>query len=285
MALPPALTELADTYPLPSNATFKGGITKLLNYVLGLLGSLGTPADARDTLGIGSTISFRNLIINGRFKVNQRAVSGTVTLAAGIYGHDRWKAGSGGCTYTFATSGGVTTITITSGSLVQVIEDQNIIGSTYTVSRTGTAQGRIVGGTYAAAPFQITGVTGGASLSVEFGAGTLTNVQVEPGSAVTPAEVRPIAVELAMCKRYGQPLEAGFIGPVVSGTPYGSVVEYPAQMRTTPTITGVTDITSSNFGGSTTFTPVSETSFYCSKTANATNNGIFISRAFASAEL
>lgn len=52
MALPPALTELADAYPLPSNATFKAGITKLLNYATGLLGSTGNQAEARALLGI-----------------------------------------------------------------------------------------------------------------------------------------------------------------------------------------------------------------------------------------
>lgn len=207
----PALTELADTYPLPSNATFRTGIGKLQQATTGLLGTTGTAPDARDALGIGSTISFRNKIINGRFTFNQRAVSGTVVLTAGQYGHDRWKAGSGGCTYTFSTSGGVNTITITAGSLVQVIAARNIAGGTYTVSRTGTAQGRIVGGTYAAAPFQITGVTAAATLSVEFGTGTLANVQVEPGAAVTPTEMRHDEVERLLCMAYCEAFPIGVL--------------------------------------------------------------------------
>ena len=89
---------------------------------------------------------FKNRIINGTFGINQRVVSGTVTLTAGIYGHDRFKAGASGCTYTFATSANITTLTITAGSLIQVIEGVNLESATYTLSFSGTAQGKIGGG-------------------------------------------------------------------------------------------------------------------------------------------
>lgn len=61
MATPPARTELADTYPAPSNATFRTGIGKLYDYVTALLGASGSAADARIALGAapltGSAIS------------------------------------------------------------------------------------------------------------------------------------------------------------------------------------------------------------------------------------
>src|SRR6056297_1384954 len=76
----------------------------------------------------------RNAIINGNFGVNQRGVSGTLSLSTGEYGHDRWKAGSSGCTYTFSTTEGVTTIDISAGSLIQVIEDVNLVTDTYVLS-------------------------------------------------------------------------------------------------------------------------------------------------------
>ena len=67
-----------------------------------------------------------NRIINGNFAINQRGqVSGTA-LAAAAYGHDRWKAGASGCTYTFTAALPDTTITITTGSLTQIIEGGNI---------------------------------------------------------------------------------------------------------------------------------------------------------------
>lgn len=148
-----------------------------------------------------STLMFRNKIINGNFAINQRAVSGTVVLAAGQYGHDRWKAGAGGCTYTFATVANVTTITITAGSLIQIIEGINLQSGTHILSWQGTAQGKIGAGDYGAS--DITGMAvGGTNLVIEFGTGTLSNVQLEQGSVATEFEQRPIGVELQLCQRY-----------------------------------------------------------------------------------
>ena len=89
--------------------------------------------DSSDYAAAGS-VTGKNKIINGNFLINQRLVSGTVTLSAGAYGHDRFKAGSSGATYTFATSANVTTITITAGSLIQVVEGNNLQSGTYVLS-------------------------------------------------------------------------------------------------------------------------------------------------------
>ena len=149
----------------------------------------------------GVAIGTKNVIINGNFNINQRAVSGTVTLAAGAYGHDRFKAGASGCTYTFATVENVTTITISAGSLIQVIEGLNLQTGTYTLSWSGTAQGKIGGGSYSATG--VTGsATGGTNLNVEFNTGTLSLVQLEKGSTATSFDYRPYGTELALCQRY-----------------------------------------------------------------------------------
>lgn len=149
----------------------------------------------------GGPIGAKNAIINGSFGINQRGVSGTVTLSAGAYGHDRWKAGASGCTYTFATSENVTTLTISAGSLIQVIEGLNLNSGTYTLSWTGTAQGKIGAGSYAGSG--VTGTaTGGTNLNIEFGTGTVSLVQFEPGSVATPFERRPFTTELQLCQRY-----------------------------------------------------------------------------------
>lgn len=154
--------------------------------------------------GLADLISTKvnpNAIINGCFRVNQRAVSGTVTLAAGVYGHDRWKAGASGCTYTFAENGGMVTITITAGSLIQVVEGTNLETATYCLSWTGTSQGKIGSGTASASG--VTGsVTGGINLSIEFGTGTLSKVKLEKGNVTTPFIKRSISEELALCFRY-----------------------------------------------------------------------------------
>jgi hypothetical protein len=150
----------------------------------------------------------RNCVINGNFAVNQRSVSGTVTLAAGAYGHDRWKAGASGCTYTFATSGIDTVITITAGSLMQVIEGHNIEGGVYRLSQAGTAQARIgvngsaPSGSYAAAPLSSSTATANQNVTVEFSTGTVSKVQLQAGAQATAFERRPYPLELSLCKRY-----------------------------------------------------------------------------------
>lgn len=143
----------------------------------------------------------KNALINANFLVNQRAVSGSVILAAGAYGHDRWKAGSGGCTYTFSTTNNVTTVTISAGTLVQVIEGLNLSSGTYTLGWSGTAQGKIGAGSFSASG--VTGVVvGGTNLSIEFGTGTLSLPQLEKGSNATPFEYVPFDRQLEACQRY-----------------------------------------------------------------------------------
>jgi hypothetical protein len=192
---------------------------------------------------IQAQLSGRNAIINGDFGINQRAVSGTVTLSAGAYGHDRWKAGASGCTYTFATSANVTTLTITASSLIQVIEGVNLDSGTYVLSWTGTAQGKIGAGSYSASG--VTGsATGGTNLSIEFNTGTVSLVQFEKGSVVTPFERRSRAMEDTLCRRYYCEVDAEFVFDGILGTGSGGVTVghmwvFPVQMRSVPTVSVV----------------------------------------------
>lgn len=194
---------------------------------------------------------FRNHLINGSFTVNQRAVSGTVTLVAGAYGHDRFKAGAAGCTYTFSTSGADTILTILAGSLQQVIEGANIEGGNYVMSWTGTAQGKIGAGNYAASGVTAASVTGGSNLTVEFGTGTLSKVQLEPGATASSFERRPIGVELSLCKRYylssftGAPrnnniaqvcADGGVATIEANGNYGGNTLLFDVEMRAAPTL-------------------------------------------------
>lgn len=168
------------------------------------IGATTPAAGSFSSLNGGALGGRRNLVINGNFAVNQRVVSGTVTLAAGIYGHDRWKGGASGGTYTFAVSGIDTNLTISAGSIQQVIEGLFVAGTTYTLSWTGAAQGRFNGGTYASSPIAITGITAAANLTIEFNTGTVGSVQVEPGTAATPFERNPLPQEIHLCQRYYQ---------------------------------------------------------------------------------
>jgi len=169
--------------------------------VSGVVAATTLTGDGSALTGIAT--SGNNKIINGDFAVNQRAVSGTVSLSSGEYGHDRFKAGSSGATYTFATSENVTTITITAGTLQQVIDGNNLQSGTHTLSWTGTAQGKIGGGSFAATG--VTGTaTGGTNLTIEFNTGTITKVQLELGSSATAFEYLLYANQYTLCQRYYQ---------------------------------------------------------------------------------
>jgi hypothetical protein len=206
------------------------------NYVLSLVaGGVVSPYPPGDY----------NKLINGNFALNQRAKSGTVTLAAGAYGHDRWKAGAAGCTYTFATVNNITTITITAGSLIQVIEGINLFTGTYTLSWTGTAQGKIGAGSYGATG--ITGTaTGGTNLNIEFNIGTLSKAQFNVGIVALPFQLRSYSHEILDSLRYRcQSWADSAVSPAVGSIGCSALttsalavnVRFTIPMRTSPTIT------------------------------------------------
>lgn len=236
-----------------------------------------------------SASSFRNKLINGNFSVNQRGVSGTVVLAAGQYGHDRWKAGASGCTYTFATSGGITMLTITAGSLQQVIEGINLQSGTHTLSWTGTAQGKIGAGSYSNSGVT-SSVTGGSNLTIEFGTGTLSQVQFELGDTAAPFESRLYGQELQLCKRYFENAVAGenaalsFDGNVTSGNAYPARVRFTTAKRAVPTITA-TNAAAFNFPTAVGTITAGTKGFSETRTASASGLGNFQSLWSASAEL
>ena len=224
----PALSSLVGTEPIPA---VSGGVTKYITPAL-LNTTYVTPRGG-DTGPFG----FRNRLINGNFVINQRAVSGTVTLGAGVYGHDRWKAGASGCTYTFATTiGSDTILTITSGSLQQVIEGANVEGSSYIMSWYGTAQGKINGGSYGASGVATTSATAGSNLTVEFGTGTLSRAQVEAGATVSPYERISTSLQYIQCMRYYWGSFADMRTYGVSGSTCGVMIYFPVPMYAAPTM-------------------------------------------------
>jgi hypothetical protein len=165
----------------------------------------GYPALATNQFG------FRNKIINGDFRINQRGYVSAANLASGAYGFDRWKSNFTNTTLTFTSAPQGQSLTINSGGgIEQVIERENMPAGTYILTWTGTATGRVynTGATppsYAASPITVT-LDGTANVEVEFtasgGTRTLQNVQLEAGSVASAFERRPIGTELALCQRY-----------------------------------------------------------------------------------
>jgi hypothetical protein len=201
---------------------------------------------AYGSLAGAPAIGVRNTIRNSNFGVNQRGVSGTVILSAGQYGHDGWKAGAGGCTYTFSASGGVTTLTISAGTLVQVVLAEDLQAGTYYLSWAGTAQARINGGAYGASGIS-NSEAGGVNSTVEFGTGTVSKVQYEK-DFVTPYLPVSQVMDVLACQRvFVRFTGAATDNLVVSGianndTKAACTFQFPIEMRSKPTAISQTGV-------------------------------------------
>jgi hypothetical protein len=203
-------------------------------------------AQARENIAAGGGGgAVANVLINADFRVNQGGYVSAAVLAAGAYGHDQWKAGASGGNYSFTQLKSSTQITIASGkSLIQPIEDANVVGGSYVLSWTGTAQARAgvntltPSGTYATSPLLISGQTAGTAMSVEFNNGTLGTVKLESGAIATPFIMRPYDQELMTCQRYfWKGLALQLRGLVLSGTGVVAMGMTPlASFRAAPTL-------------------------------------------------
>jgi hypothetical protein len=231
----------------------------------------GTSFKLQGTLLASQLISTaKNKIINSNFSVNQRAVSGTVTLSAGVYGHDRWKAGAGGCTYTFATTANVTTITITAGTLQQVVEGSQLFSGTHCLSWVGTATGRIDSGSYGASG--VTGTaTGGANMTVEFGTGTVSKVQLEQAGVPSTWNLYNglYGNDFMGCQRYYE-VGATYAGPLATGSTAYLSVNFLVKKRAAPTVTATASTAISGGGtGTTSGAPITGDYFTLYNSTNA----------------
>jgi hypothetical protein len=233
----------------------------------------GTAGQVLTSGGAGANPSYqappsgRNVIINGNFSINQRGYVSGAAVGAGLYGHDRWKMAASADTYTFSTTANVTTVTIPAGKVLQqVIEGLNLQSGTYVLSWTGTAQGKIGAGSYGATG--ITGsITGGTNTTIEFGPGTISNVQLELGTTATPFENRSYGTELALCQRYCIKVSNHCIGNTDTAltTASRAIFCYPVSMRDTPTLGGdaaFTMLTGSSGTPALTFPNTQTTGFY-----------------------
>ncbi|UFS77229.1 hypothetical protein LPB73_07585 [Tardiphaga sp. 37S4] len=224
-----------------------GGVTSVTIAAGGAVGVSGTctiTGSGTCTVSVGS-----NVLIND-FRINQRGYASGATLAAGAYGHDRWKAGASGGDYSFTQLASSTTITIAANkTLMQVVEDKNVVGGSYTLSWSGTCQARYgvntatPSGSYTAGPVAIAGQTAGTTMSVEFGNGasscTLGSVKLESGSVATPFVMPDYVQEFTRCLRYFERLGPGGmigVGHAISTSSAYIVLNY-AKKRAVPTMT------------------------------------------------
>jgi len=169
-----------------------------------MTGNLTVPS-----LNGGQLAGFRNILINGNLKINQRGVT-IAAAAVGAYGPDRWKK-------------------VDAGNMTQIVEDGNFVpGATYTLSGTGVTTQQLT------AP-----ASGHWTLpNIPIAA---TNIQLEQGTVATPFERRNYGQELVLCQRYFQILKAVRNGPYFTfaafiTTAVRCVLRY-STMRASPAIT------------------------------------------------
>lgn len=191
----------APTADLPMAAHSLTGIRKAA--------AAGEPVEYAQALALiaASGGSTYNALQNGSFLINQRGVSGTISLAAGAYGHDRWRAGGSASSYSVAASGADNQATIGSGSLVQVVNGADVTSSAMTLSHQGTAQARVyaqgsAAPAFAACPITTTSLTPGAAAIVEFSTGTVLQPQLEAGATAHAYARRSFSTEALLCQSY-----------------------------------------------------------------------------------
>lgn len=202
-----------------------------------------------------NALSFKNRLINGDFAINQRAFAGGA-LAAGVYGFDRWKAGTGGCNVSL--SGGV--LTHTSGPLVQVMEAPGLASTTVTVSvedpsgSVGVDVDGVTGTITAGAGRRGVSIavpsssTGNVTLTLTATGVTYKRAQLEIGAIATGWDQRHVGTEMALCMRYFFAVNGAlgtlflFSGFATSATTALIVAAFSVPMRSAPSCTSSTGI-------------------------------------------
>lgn len=228
-----------------------------------------SPSDA------GAYGAFRNLVLNPRFTQNKRNKSGTITLAPGAYGHDMWKAGVSGCTYT--VSGGV--VTISAGSLKQVIEDPAVNTGVVALgpcafAQAGNAQCSINGGAFATGSQSLSHM--GGAITLEFQSGTISVPQFEASALPTPFAPRSEPIESLLCRRWVRTSFGPGVTPAVGGltgfssSGQGTGIVFPPNSYTSAIYSGAIE----RFD-----TPMAATPTVTTYNPNSTSSGSYPSNA------
>jgi len=194
-----------------------------------MTGNLTVPS-----LNGGQLAGFRNVLINGDLRINQRGVT-IAAAAVGAYGPDRWKK-------------------VDATNMTQIIEDVNVVhGAKYTLSWKG--------GTPQVLTAPATGHWTLPNIPI-----TATEIQLELGEVATPFERRSYGQELALCQRYYT-----INYQVFSQNPNTQYANgfLPVTMRAVPTLT----VTLESGNGLPTIVPNAANSYYQSNAATGTGTG------------
>lgn len=274
-------------YYVAQHIGVSGNVWSAPVYATGPKGDKGDPG--ANGLDGSTTGTLRNRLVNPSFQINTREYVSGVALSAGVYAHDRWKAGASGCTYTFTPTKPDTQITILAGTLKQIVPPESVEGGNYVLSWTGTATARVNGGSYAASPIAVTGLTAGVAISIEVSTGTFSKPQFEPGTTQSAFERRPLQYEEAVCEKHCRWLPVGASGLTGAGYLNTHSITFP-KMYAVPNVGAV--VADPNLPQSTlnltSYAIASQTPYSAYVNATATAGGayaIYGYRALAEAEL
>lgn len=167
---------------------------------------------------------YKNLLINGRKRVNERVYAGGV-LADNVYGFDRWKGAD------------------SDANIEQIIEQQNITSGIHTISFTGGGTAT-VDGTSGLSDGDSVSITVAGNISVKVPKAA-SDIQLEKGSIKTEFELRSIGLERMLCKRYYKIIDN--FTAIRSTRIDTSIMEFGfsfnVEMRIAPTVFFGTEIT------------------------------------------
>ena len=232
---------------------------------------------------IGPLAGLRNLVINGKFFINQRGyVSNTATTGANQYTLDRWRVVTSGQVVQIAGFGNGNIVEAPAGGLEQVVEGINIAGGNYVIGWSGFATCTVNG--VSRAKGEVFALPAYTSATIRFSGGSVGEVQLEPGAVATPFEDIPYGLVLALCRRYYVFGTARWDGQVTAGTAFSTPVFFPVSMRVAPTVVQ-TNSTAAGFSSSPGIASVGADGFVSLRTASGTGPGQFVESWTASAEL
>lgn len=200
-------------------------------------------AELYDATAKVASYSGKNLLINCGVPINQRGFGGGA-LAAGIYGYDRWKGGSGGCNV--AINAGTGVFTHTSGPLVQVIAAPAAAWGrplTFSVEdpsgpisvNVGGATGTIPAGAGRRSITVTPSGSGNMTVQITATGATYSRPQLERGAAATEFDYQDESEERVRCQRFYEIV--GFIA-VANGPDFTSIY-YKVSKRAVPAVSMV----------------------------------------------
>lgn len=202
-------------------------------------------AEIYSSPAMSGSLSSENMLISCGIPVNQSLFAGG-NIAAGAYGYDIWKAGSGGCNLSISSTTGL--FTHNSGSIQQIIESPIMAWGnalTFSVENPSADITVSVGGSSAVITsgsgrrsVTIT-PTGSGNMIVQITASGATYLRpkLERGQSPTPFVPVPYAIDLLMVQRYYEVGKIYLFGCVGASGGWNSVqCDFKSQKRTVPTM-------------------------------------------------